>query len=68
MADNGKGIAPEVRRRLFSAFARGHHPDAPEGLGLGLVLVKELARAQGGDIGYQDAPAGGAVFTVSFPV
>ncbi|MEM7350681.1 MAG: HAMP domain-containing sensor histidine kinase [Acidobacteriota bacterium] len=66
--DNGKGIPPELRRRLFRAFARGHHPDAPEGLGLGLVLVRELVRAQGGEIRYDDAPAGGAIFTVTFPV
>ena len=68
VADNGKGIPREVRRRLFRPFARGHHPDAPAGLGLGLVLVKELVGAQGGEIRYHDAPGGGAVFTVSFPV
>ena len=68
VADNGKGISPELHRRLFRPFVRGHNPDAPEGLGLGLMLVKELARAQGGDVRYDDAPGGGAVFTVTFPV
>ncbi len=68
VGDNGPGISGNLRRRLFRPFARGQHPDAPEGLGLGLVLVKELARAQGGEVRYQDAATGGAIFTVSFPV
>ena len=67
VADNGKGISRELRSKLFRPFARGHHPDAPEGLGLGLALVRELAAAQGGDVRYRDAPAGGAVFTVTLP-
>ncbi len=68
VADNGRGISRQLRRRLFQPFARGGQSDAPEGLGLGLVLVKALARAQGGDIRYRDAPGGGAMFTVTFPV
>ncbi len=66
--DNGKGIPRELRRRLFRPFARGGHPDAPEGLGLGLVLVKELAKAQGAEIRYDDRPAGGALFSLTFPL
>ncbi|MEM7582174.1 MAG: HAMP domain-containing sensor histidine kinase [Acidobacteriota bacterium] len=68
VADNGNGIPRELRRRLFRPFVRGAHPDAPEGLGLGLVLVKELARAQNAGISYSDAPDGGAVFTLRFPL
>ncbi len=67
VADSGRGVPRELRSRLFRPFARGHHPDAPEGLGLGLALVRELARAQGGDVHYDDAPTGGAVFTVTLP-
>lgn len=68
VADNGRGISTALRRRLFRPFARGGTgPEAPEGLGLGLVLVRALALAQGGDIRYSDAPSGGAVFTVTFP-
>ncbi len=65
VADNGPGIPPEMRGRLFRPYARGERHDA-EGLGLGLVLVKALARAQGGDILYRDRPGGGAEFTVTF--
>ncbi len=67
VADNGRGIPPKLRRRLFRPFSRGAHTDAPEGLGLGLVLVKLLATAQGGGISYRDGPGGGAEFTVTFP-
>ena len=68
VADHGPGVPARVRRRLFRPFARGGAADAPAGLGLGLVLVKALARAHRGRIDYNDAPGGGAVFTVTFPV
>ncbi len=68
VADNGKGIPRDLRHKLFQPFVRGHHAEAQEGLGLGLPLVKELARAQGGDVSYHDSPGGGAVFTVTLPV
>jgi signal transduction histidine kinase len=66
IADNGPGVARDVRRRLFRPFMRGNNHDNAEGLGLGLVLVRVLARAQGGDISYRDRPGGGAEFTVTF--
>jgi signal transduction histidine kinase len=68
VSDRGPGIPPDVRRRLFKPFARGNgDADAPAGLGLGLTLARALARAQGGDVAYADAPGGGAAFTVAFP-
>ncbi len=68
VADNGRGISPQLRRRLFRPFSRGGNRDAPEGLGLGLALVRLLAEAQGGEVRYRDAPAGGAVFSVTMPI
>lgn len=68
VADNGRGVSKSLQRRLFRPFSRGSQADVPEGLGLGLVLVRMLARAQGADITYQDAPRGGAVFRVAFPL
>ncbi|MEM8960528.1 MAG: HAMP domain-containing sensor histidine kinase [Acidobacteriota bacterium] len=67
IADNGEGVPPAIRGRLFKPFARGDHGDAVSGLGLGLVLVRALAEAQGGGIRHDDGPDGGAVFTVTFP-
>ena len=66
VADNGPGIPSRQQRRLFRPFERGDGKDGPEGLGLGLMLVRTLARAQGGDIRYSDGEDGGAVFTVTF--
>lgn len=67
VSDNGQGIAKHLRRTLFSPFTRGDHKDSPEGLGLGLLLVRMLARAQGADITYRDAEGGGAELRVAFP-
>ncbi len=68
VADRGPGVTMELRSRLFRPFERGKNADAPAGLGLGLVLAQGLARAQGGDISYADAPERGAVFTISLPL
>ena len=68
VADNGHGISKHLRRTLFRPFARGGHKDSPEGLGLGLVLVRMLAKAQGADLAYRDADGGGAELRVTFPI
>jgi len=67
VSDHGNGISKTLQRRLFRPFARGQHPDASEGLGLGLVLVQALVKAQGGAVWYREARSGGAAFVVSFP-
>ena len=68
VSDNGNGIAKPLRGTLFRPFTRGGQSDAPEGLGLGLLLVRMLARAQGAEITYRDAEIGGAEFRVVFPI
>ena len=59
--DSGDGVAAALRPRLFGRFATG----APGGTGLGLVIVRELARAQGGDATYEPGPPG--EFVVRLP-
>lgn len=66
VSDNGRGVPRELRRRLFRPFSRATDKDGPAGLGLGLVLVRALARAQGGDVAYRDAGGGGAELRVRF--
>jgi signal transduction histidine kinase len=62
--DHGHGVAHSIRRKLFQAFTHHPDPDSPAGLGIGLALVRALADAQGAEVTYDDAPGGGAIFTV----
>jgi signal transduction histidine kinase len=65
VTDAGPGVTGDLRDRLFQRFARGARTD---GTGLGLFIVRELARRQGGDAWYEDAPGGGARFALRLPV
>lgn len=58
--DSGDGVAEELRDSLFERFATGSH----RGTGLGLYLVRELARAQGGEASYRDRDR---AFVVTLP-
>ena len=63
--DEGDGIAPELRRRVFTKFWRG---GSTGGSGLGLYLVNGLVEAHGGTVTIGDAASGGARIEVSVPV
>ncbi|MBB3095786.1 signal transduction histidine kinase [Actinoplanes campanulatus] len=68
VADRGPGVPPEFRDRLFDRFARAENTAGKvAGTGLGLYIVRELARANGGDIRYRHSPAHGSTFVVSLP-
>ena len=61
--DDGPGVPPGDRERIFERFTRGG--GAPTGgSGLGLALVRQQARLHGGDAGVGDSPLGGARFEV----
>jgi signal transduction histidine kinase len=62
--DNGPGLAPEMRARLFEPYAT----TKPEGTGLGLAIVERIVVEHGGEISYRDAEGGGAEFIVELPV
>ncbi|MBO6719386.1 MAG: HAMP domain-containing histidine kinase [Rhizobiaceae bacterium] len=68
VSDKGAGISEADRSRIFEAFYRpsGRGEDAG-GWGLGLSLVRQIARRHGGDVHYEAPPGGGSVFVVSFP-
>jgi two-component system, OmpR family, sensor kinase len=69
VSDEGPGILPEEREKIFEPFyrGRGETERSSEGAGLGLAIVRQIARAHGGDVALVDAASGkGARFEVSF--
>lgn len=56
--DDGPGIPPEQRERVFDRFQRGEAREV-EGSGLGLAIVQAVARRHGARIALADAPRGG---------
>ena len=56
--DDGPGIPPEARERVFDRFQRGEHAGV-EGSGLGLAIVRAAARQQGARVSLADSPLGG---------
>lgn len=58
VTDQGQGIAPELRERIFEPFVRAENgAGRREGLGIGLAVCRRLIRAQGGDV-WVDASTG----------
>lgn len=67
ISDDGPGIPPEERARIFERFHRLLGAPAG-GSGLGLAIAREIARIHGGEIGLrEDADGVGTTFTVAFP-
>lgn len=66
--DDGPGIPPEQRERVFAPFARLEASRSREtgGMGLGLAVARSIARAHGGDVQIVDAQRG-ARFMVTLP-
>lgn len=64
--DDGPGVAPEERERVFEPFARAAGTATP-GSGLGLAIVAQQARLHGATVAIEDAVTGGARFVVRFP-
>ncbi|MDH6463807.1 signal transduction histidine kinase/CheY-like chemotaxis protein [Micromonospora sp. A200] len=69
VADTGIGIAEEEMPRLFERFHRvdGARSRSHEGTGIGLALVGELARLEGGDVRVDSQLGRGSTFTVALP-
>jgi signal transduction histidine kinase len=65
VSDRGQVIAAPARERLFSPFYRVPGRSTPRDTGLGLALVRQIARRHGGDAAYR--PERGNCFTVTLP-
>ena len=65
--DNGVGIPPEFRERVFNMFQRLVPKETIEGTGIGLALCKKIVEQHGGKIWIEDAPESGCLFMMEFP-
>lgn len=70
VADQGIGISPEARSRIFERFYRlqNRMTSESQGSGLGLTLVKHVVEAHGGKICVNSEPEKGSVFSVYIPI
>jgi PAS domain S-box-containing protein len=69
--DNGIGISAEILPRIFELFTQGPgaHEQSPDGLGIGLALVRELVELHQGEVLVRSSgPGKGSQFTVRLPL
>ncbi|MFJ3809280.1 ATP-binding protein [Streptomyces sp. NPDC090073] len=69
VADDGDGVAPADRTRVFERFVRldeGRSRDEG-GAGLGLAIARDVVRRHDGTLSLTDSPAGGAALRISLP-
>ena len=66
--DEGPGVPPAERLRIFSAFVRGQDTRGTGGAGIGLAVVSQAVAAHGGVVSVIDGSNGGARFVVSLPL
>ena len=62
VSDTGPGVSAEIREKLFEPFVTGRS----DGTGLGLALVREMARNHDGDARLVSTPQG-ACFEIELP-
>lgn len=70
VSDDGPGVPEEIRDTVFDAFVTRSVPRSPKaiGIGLGLALAHEVARAHRGDLVLDDPTEGGATFLLWLPL
>jgi PAS domain S-box-containing protein len=67
VADDGIGIEPRHRERVFRMFQRLHDRDSFDGTGIGLAICRKIVERQGGQIWTTDRDGGGTEFHFTLP-
>jgi signal transduction histidine kinase len=67
VVDNGIGIDPRFRERIFGVFERLSPSDNPAGTGIGLAIVKRSVEKMGGTVGVESTPGAGSHFWFKLP-
>jgi signal transduction histidine kinase len=65
--DNGRGIDPNDRQRVFELFRRGASAGEVEGVGIGLALSRRIVEAHGGELWLESDPGDGTTFFFTLP-
>ena len=67
--DHGAGVPDDFKLHIFEKFAQADATSTRQkgGTGLGLSIVKQIVERLGGNVGFEDAPGGGAIFYVELP-
>lgn len=68
VADEGIGIAPQTKDKLFGLFVRGQPNGAYEGTGIGLAIVKKVIERMRGAVGVESDGVSGSRFWIDLPV
>ncbi len=64
VTDNGPGISPDQAAKIFEPF----YTSRPDGTGLGLAVVKSVARSHGGEVMLEETDGPGTTFVLRIPV
>jgi signal transduction histidine kinase len=68
ISDRGAGVPADMRERIFEPFFRmPGHAEREGGVGLGLSLVRQIARRHGGSVHVEPREGGGSVFVLTLP-